>query len=553
MRTSTREEHRVALGSFGTTKLRSSGFPLGVAGRIFAALVDPSRQDRAVLGVLAAYVLVWTLYAVVAKSSQDIHPDTGELLTWSHELALGYWKHPPLGVYVVKLWTTIFPVADWSFYLLGTINAALALWLAWRASKSLMSEEKRVVGLALLTLVPFFNFLALDYNHNTLLLPIWAMTTLFFLRSFKTGQLGYAALAGLAAGLAMLGKYWSIVLIIGLVLAALTDTGRRKYFYSASPWITVLVGSLVLAPHCAWLLENHLVSLSYASSSHIGRSVDAVVVSALTFLMACALYVSIPLAIFSFALRPSKNVIADTIFPSTADLRFITLMFWAVLLLPIPIALAANAQLVSTWAIPTMTLLPIVLLGSPLLTLKTDTSIRIVAAAIAFPFLALLVAPLVALNVFLNPNATGASYYRLLSTEVHRIWRDETDRPIRLVVGHRGAAIGTAFYSADHPAVNPRDTASDDPLRRSSLFSLDSDIVRRQGVAAVCMGNVSECAWLGRLLPLPGRIKEVTLARRFLGWSGKPAVFSIIALPPAPASGAGTARPFSATSDDVKG
>lgn len=245
MRTSTREEHRVALGSFGTTKLRSSGFPLGVAGKILAALVDPSRQDRAVLGVLAAYVLVWTLYAVVAKSSQDIHPDTGELLTWSHELALGYWKHPPLGVYVVKLWTTIFPVADWSIYLLGTINAALALWLAWRASKSLMSEEKRVVGLALLTLVPFFNFLALDYNHNTLLLPIWAMTTLFFLRSFKTGQLGYAALAGLAAGLAMLGKYWSIVLIIGLVLAALTDTGRRKYFSSAvSSWLHTVPGCL---------------------------------------------------------------------------------------------------------------------------------------------------------------------------------------------------------------------------------------------------------------------------------------------------------------------
>src|SRR5437660_1169430 len=84
---------------------------LGVAGRIFAALIDPKRQNHAVLGVLAVYVLVWTLYGVIAKSTQDIHPDTGELLIWSNELALGYWKHPPFGVYVVKLWTTIFPVA----------------------------------------------------------------------------------------------------------------------------------------------------------------------------------------------------------------------------------------------------------------------------------------------------------------------------------------------------------------------------------------------------------------------------------------------------------
>ena len=538
MRISGLEEHRVALGPLHTDRLRSLDLPLGVAGKIFAALIDPRRQNHAVLGVLAVYVLVWTLYAAVAKSSQDIHPDTGELLTWSHELALGYWKHPPFGVYVVKLWTMIFPVADWSFYLLGTINAALALWFAWRASESLMSEEKRVVGLALLTLVPFFNFLALDYNHNTLLLPIWAMTALFFLRSFKTGQLGYSALAGLAAGLAMLGKYWSIVLIVGLVLAALTDTRRREYFYSASPWITVLVGGAVLAPHCAWLLQNHFVSLAYASSSHAGRSADAVAVSALAFLLAGALYVSIPLAIVAFALRPSKTVIVDSLFPSTVDLRFIALMFWAPLLLPLPMAIAANAHLVSTWAIPTMTLLPIVLLGSPLLTLKTDTSIKIVALAIVFPFLALLVAPLVALNVFLHPNATGSSYYRLLSTEVQRIWRDETDRPIRLVVGDRGAAVGTAFYSGDRPVVNPHDTASDDPMRRFSQFNLGIDDVRRQGVVAVCRGNISECAWLRRILPSPGRIQEVTLARRFLGWSGKPAIFSIIALPPIPASGA---------------
>ncbi|MDI1266491.1 MAG: glycosyltransferase family 39 protein [bacterium] len=537
MQISRSQERRVAFGPFDTGTPDSSGLPLGVAGRIFAALVDRRRQNRAVLGVLAVYVLVWTLYAMVAKSSQDIHPDTGELLTWSHELALGYWKHPPLGVYVVKLWTMIFPVADWSFYLLGTTNAALALWFTWRASESLISEEKRLVGLALLTLVPFFNFLALDYNHNTLLLPLWAMTALFFLRSFKTGQLGYAALAGLAAGLAMLGKYWSIVLIVGLVMAALTDARRREYFFSASPWISVLVGGAVLAPHCTWLLQNHFVSVAYASSSHAGQSAVAAAVSALTFFLAAVLYASIPLAIVAFALRPSKAAILDSLFPSTVDLRFIALMFWAPLLLPLPIAIAANARLVSTWAIPTMTFLPIVLLGSPLLTLKTETSIKIVALAVVFPFLALLAAPLVALNVFLHPNATGSSYYRLLSTEVQRIWRKETDRPIRWVIGDRGAAVGAAFYSGDRPVVNPRDTASDDPMRRSSPFNPDNDVVRRQGVVAVCMGNNSECAWLGRILPSAGRLQEVTLARRFLGWSGKPAIFSVIALPPVPASG----------------
>jgi hypothetical protein len=138
----------------------------------------------------------------------------------------------------------------------------------------------------------------------------------------------------------------------------------------------------------------------------------------------------------------------------------------------------------------------------------------------------------VALNVLLHPNATGSSYYRLLSLEVQRIWRDQTDQPIRRIVGDRAVAVGTAFYSGDQPVVNPHDTASDDSARRFSPLNLQTQDVRRQGVVAVCMGNVSECARLNHVLPSPDRLQEVTLARRYLGWSGKPAVFSIIALPP---------------------
>ena len=58
---------------------------------------------------------------------------------------------------------------------------------------------KRVLGLALLTLVPFFNFHALKFNVNTVLMPVWAATTFFFLRSFETRSTLPAALAGLCA------------------------------------------------------------------------------------------------------------------------------------------------------------------------------------------------------------------------------------------------------------------------------------------------------------------------------------------------------------------
>src|SRR5947209_20457040 len=47
--------------------------------RLIDALCDPARRIRAMFGLAAVYALAWTLYAVVAKSTQDINTDMAEL------------------------------------------------------------------------------------------------------------------------------------------------------------------------------------------------------------------------------------------------------------------------------------------------------------------------------------------------------------------------------------------------------------------------------------------------------------------------------------------
>src|SRR5215468_366179 len=211
--------------------------------------------DR-VVAVLAGYCALWSLYGAIAKGSQDIHFDMGEMVAWSRETFWGTPKHPPFGAWLVSAWFGIFPLADWAYYLFAMVLATLALWIAWKVAGRYLDADKRIVGVALLTLVPFFNFHALKFNANTVMLPLWAATTALFLRSFETRRAGVAALAGLAAAAAMLGKYWSVVLLLGLGIAALADPRRGPYFRSPAPWVTILVGVAALAPHAAWLYAH---------------------------------------------------------------------------------------------------------------------------------------------------------------------------------------------------------------------------------------------------------------------------------------------------------
>jgi 4-amino-4-deoxy-L-arabinose transferase-like glycosyltransferase len=357
------------------------------------ALTGAARRERSVLATLAIYAVLWTIYGTIAKSGQGLHPDMTELLDWSRDLSLGYLKHPPLATWLVRLWFSVLPVAEWSYYLLAMLMPALALWIAWRLSADYLDIEKRVFGLALLTLVPFFNFHALKFNVNTVLMPLWAATTLWFLRSYTTRSGLYAALAGVGAAACMLGKYWSVFLLAGLAVAALIDSRRSVYFRSAAPWITVLAGAIVLTPHLVWLYQHDLAPFSYAVGIHGAKPFTETVVAALGYLAGSAGYVAVPVIIALVAGRPSRAALADIVWPADPDRRLAAAAFWGPLLLPIVAAVASGADITSLWSMSAWTLLPLLLLSPPAVTISASDTRRLLGFAVALPLVMLIASP----------------------------------------------------------------------------------------------------------------------------------------------------------------
>src|SRR6266700_5655241 len=119
--------------------------------RLLESLIDPRRRERAVLAWLAGYAGLWSVYGAIAKGSQDIHFDMGEMVAWSREVTFGTPKHPPLPAWLVRAWFWVFPLEDWAYYLLAILLATAALWIACFSLAAYLTPEKRVIGLALLT------------------------------------------------------------------------------------------------------------------------------------------------------------------------------------------------------------------------------------------------------------------------------------------------------------------------------------------------------------------------------------------------------------------
>jgi 4-amino-4-deoxy-L-arabinose transferase-like glycosyltransferase len=163
------------------------------------------------------------------------------------------------------------PLTDWSFRLLAMANAGLALFAVDMIARRFVRGDRRAVILLLLLLTPVYQFHAEKFNANSVLLAIWPLATYCFLRSFEERTAGWAAAAGFLCALAMLGKYYSIFLLAGFVIAAILHPDRARYLRSTAPWISVACGLIGIAPHIYWLSQNDFMPFYYAAGSHIGK------------------------------------------------------------------------------------------------------------------------------------------------------------------------------------------------------------------------------------------------------------------------------------------
>jgi len=461
----------------------SRGLPFNTA---VAAWYDHESDGLAICILLAAFVAAWTSFHTIAYSATVLHDDLLEVFVWSQHPAAGYSKQPPLAGLIATGWFTIFPPADWSFELLAMANSAIALFAVYLIARRYLNGDKRLLALLLLLLTPFYQFHSQRFSTNQTLLSTWPIATYCFLRAFESRGLAWSAAAGVTAALAMLGKYYSIYLIASFVIAALWHPRRWEYLRSPAPWVSILTGLAVLAPHLYWLMTTGPGPFKYAMAVHGSGSIAEGLKAALAYAAGGLAYVLLPVAVYLLALRPDRRVFASAMWPDDPDRRMLVLLLAAQLLLPMLTAPVIGIKLTSLWTMSAWFLLPIVLLGPPQLTLPRAAAVRVALGVAVVTVVVLAAAPVVAWIRYEKDSKNDRAYYRVLGKELTRYWRTAMQRPLTIVSGDLSVAQAVSFYSPNHPDNVPLFQGSNPPWITDARLA-------REGRAEVCFEEDRSC------------------------------------------------------------
>ncbi len=477
-------------------------------------LCKPATANRTAAVLLFGYALVWALSSTIAKIGQTLQGDMAEAFALSRELSIGYVKHPPLIDWVVAGWFSVMPVTRWSFYLLSYLNAAVALGAVWLTARYVVDAKRRVLAVALLGLVPIFNFHSGTFNHNTFQTSLWALAALGFFASIERREIVYSVLFGIAAALALLGKYYAIWIDFALFGASLLHPNRAIYWRSWRPYVAGATALIVLAPHLIWQIHAGFVTVDEPFERLPENGGLTAVRLSLSYCGAALGYLA-PVLVTIWMMSSQKlSSLVPAIFHGWPARRIAVAWIALVpLFLPVPLLppLVHRAAHIP-WMYPALFLVPLAIVSAPGLSVRLRDAAFAVAAFGALTLAALIASPILMVTNFLTANETYIAPMAQLARTATAEWHSATGRRLQYVGGDPTLVWQTSFYSADHPHALPDFKRNWPP-----------DVVAREwnerGVVGLCRADDVECnARFAAALIDPVR-KEVTLSATFLGFS----------------------------------
>lgn len=258
--------------------------------------------------LLLAHVLLWTWVGVSSRSNFDAPGDMVEAYAWSQGWQWGYYKHPPLSAWVAGLWFSVVPESHWGYSLLAAVNAAVGLAGLRLLAMQFLPGRWVLLCVALASLTPGISTLAMRFNANSILISSWPWALALFVLLMQRHRKRDAVWCGAVCALAMLGKYYSGVLLLTLVCSSVLVPAWRQRWRSSAPWLALLVFGLCMLPHLLWLAVQTEGPLQYAAEATADQPRGVLLMRSLNFALAQWIFPALAFIVLWFTLaRPHRG------------------------------------------------------------------------------------------------------------------------------------------------------------------------------------------------------------------------------------------------------
>ncbi len=212
-------------------------------------------------------IIGFTLFRLLLALILPLTPQEAYYWSWSRDLSLSYFDHPPLASYSIWLTSSIFGQNIFG------IKLAAVLWflgmnILWGKLIQEMFENVEQTFWTLLALNAsiVFELYGFVITPDTPLLFAWTATIFALWKLIRSEDAKWWYIAGFFMGLAWLGKYSGIMLVPSVLLFVLASKTQRKWLLTPHPYLGVLIAIITFAPVLIWNANHDWISFAFQGS-----------------------------------------------------------------------------------------------------------------------------------------------------------------------------------------------------------------------------------------------------------------------------------------------
>ncbi len=181
--------------------------------------------------------------------------------TWSKRLAGGYFDHPPMVAFVIRIGTLIAGDTQIGVRLASVLLAIPMSWAVYRTAQMLFADERIASASTIFLNATLFVAVGTIIITPDAPLMVTSSFVLYALAKVLTTGRGVWWLGvGVAVGLALLSKYTALYFGVVILLWLVIAKDMRRWLTTPWPYLGGIVSFLVFSPVLFWNADHHWVS-----------------------------------------------------------------------------------------------------------------------------------------------------------------------------------------------------------------------------------------------------------------------------------------------------
>jgi 4-amino-4-deoxy-L-arabinose transferase-like glycosyltransferase len=202
-------------------------------------------------------VLAVTVCRLLAARWIHLTEDEAYYRLWAQHLHLGYYDHPPMIAWWIRLGTMVAGDNPLGVRLVPLLATGLATWLVADLTHTLGAKAETGLRAAVwynaTTTIGVGGILATPDAPATL---FWVLTLWTLGKVWADGTPRWWLVAGVTAGLACISKYSALFLAPGVFLWMVLTPKGRKALATPWPWLTVVIAAAIFATNVWWNAQH---------------------------------------------------------------------------------------------------------------------------------------------------------------------------------------------------------------------------------------------------------------------------------------------------------